>query len=333
MFSQSRSFRREGILGTSGHVRFVVAYGIATVFTPERNRKLGYAQHMMRLLHWVLAEPAFRAAHPFPAIWGEPPAVPQHVGNGAWSTLFSDVGPSFYERCGLTNVPGGGWQVDKPVGTVWKVPQEPIFDSEDPEWTPLDLKGAEHLWQEDAKWMAEDVQERSHVEQGITFFAYLPTSGLAAQQVQRTLDPQTGALPFDICGVQHNILSANCVTYATWGLNLRGSGPRSLIVTRLRAPDATVFESLWRQLVRVSQAANIAEIEVWNLPSHLIEIAAHLGGLTRAREEHLPAFMMYSAHHGRPEWMFNEKYVIPGSRSFYIVDELTVSADSVGVER
>jgi hypothetical protein len=286
----------------------VAAYGIASVFTPERFRRRGYAQHMMRLLHFVLANPAFREAHPFPAAWGAPPAVPVHVGDGAWSVLFSDVGSSFYERCGLSEAPGGGWKLDKPVGTIWKVPKDAVVRSaETDDWEPLSLEDAEHIWQEDAKWMAQDVEQRSASEPEKTFFTILPTSGMAAAQVQRVLNPSTGALPSGTWGARRRAPSGGRAIYATWSLDLRGSGPTSMVVTRLRVPDAAALEDLWQQLLHAAQAFRAEEIEIWNLPSDLVDVASRLGGHTAERDEHLPAVAMYSGNRGAVEWMFNEK--------------------------
>ncbi|OCF41609.1 hypothetical protein I317_04621 [Kwoniella heveanensis CBS 569] len=108
-------------------------YAITEVITPLRHRRKGYATHLCRLLHYVLAsprpeldcpslsgvtittsskqlgpftqsDPSSIALPPFPAKWGAPPAaIPNelagHIPQANGSLLWSDIDIAFYGRC------------------------------------------------------------------------------------------------------------------------------------------------------------------------------------------------------------------------------------------
>ncbi|KDQ17758.1 hypothetical protein BOTBODRAFT_185844 [Botryobasidium botryosum FD-172 SS1] len=128
--SQSRSNDRKNTIDSASlstpsppslsiGVEDVTAYGIGAVFTPKRFRGKGYASHMMRLLHHVLAPPS---SLEFPAAeWGTPPVIPPGFGNARISYLYSDVGTSFYASCGPGVEKCGGWVVSSPKIVVWEV--------------------------------------------------------------------------------------------------------------------------------------------------------------------------------------------------------------------
>ncbi|KAK0217946.1 hypothetical protein IW262DRAFT_1104795 [Armillaria fumosa] len=97
----------------------VSCYAIASVFTPERYRRRGFAKHMMRLLHWVLAPPSSLPSI-FPGAWGLPPERPSWLAHGHFSALWSDVG-HFYGSCGPSGIGADGWVVRDAISTVWDV--------------------------------------------------------------------------------------------------------------------------------------------------------------------------------------------------------------------
>jgi hypothetical protein len=127
-------------------VKEVTAYGIASVYTPEQNRRRGYAQHMMRLVHWVIANEAFRSSHPFPPAWGAAPTVPVGLGDGVFSVLYSDVGPKFYAGCGEADASGAGWQVSGPVSSIIPVISGSSITDDAGKWRILDPEECKAAW-------------------------------------------------------------------------------------------------------------------------------------------------------------------------------------------
>ncbi|RSH90647.1 hypothetical protein EHS25_001252 [Saitozyma podzolica] len=90
-------------------------YGLTAVVTPVQHCRKGYATHMCRLLHLLLAPAS--SLPPFPPEWGSPPPplpdiVRTHFPPGLGMVLESLVGTEFYEQC--TPGPGGpGYTFDK----------------------------------------------------------------------------------------------------------------------------------------------------------------------------------------------------------------------------
>jgi hypothetical protein len=288
-------------------VKEVTAYGIASVFTPEQNRRRGYAQHMMRLLHWVLGNASFQASHSFPATWGAPPSGPA---DGAFSVLYSDIGPNFYYQAGEGDAQDSGWRVVGPASSVIPVPREHLSVNDAGEWRALDLPQSEALWADDASLMKKDLEDagRSHSDHAI--IAFLPTRGVAATQALRTMDPTTGELPFTKWGVRLEEQGKLSTTWATWGFELKGNPP-SLVVTRMRAPDVPSFECLVQQLLRAAAEADVTQVEVWNLASEFRGAVVAVGGRTYERDDHLPSIKFYGgvdAEH--VQFVFNEKWVL-----------------------
>lgn len=93
------------------------------MFTPVYARKKGYARHMLRLLHYMLA-PETRLA-PFPAEWGAPPAADIRIGDARFSVLYSGIGEKFYADC-TKGAEDKGWVHPRPrvVTREWKVPAD-----------------------------------------------------------------------------------------------------------------------------------------------------------------------------------------------------------------
>src|ERR1700742_4024289 len=83
------SYQRQGLYAppNSNEIHSCTNYGIASIFTPPRNRGKGYAAHMMHLLHWALAPEAALASSLFPSEWGNPPPRPQSPSNTGFSVL------------------------------------------------------------------------------------------------------------------------------------------------------------------------------------------------------------------------------------------------------
>jgi hypothetical protein len=306
-----------------GEVQEVVAYAVASVFTPEGKRRQGYASHMMRLLHWVVSNADFRSSHRFPVAWGSAPTVPEGYGNGLFSVLYSDVGPDYYSQCGPIEEKNGGWVVDKPISTI--IPLSSFSTDSPARWRPLDLAALEQTWQEDALVVGQEVGSSSY-----PVVAFLPTGGVAATQVIRTMDAVSGELPLRVWGTRLDDPSS--LTFATWSLEIDASGPKSLIVTRLRVADLDHFADLVSQLMKAAGEAGVREVEIWNLAAEFVQMVDALGGKTEARTEHLPSIKFYlsQGREHRPELLLNEKYGHIYFTRYYC---LTVHSDLLGVDR
>ncbi|KIJ55603.1 hypothetical protein M422DRAFT_199885 [Sphaerobolus stellatus SS14] len=300
------TFRRKTlVIRPSGALEEVVGYGIASVYCDPEQRGKGFASHMMRLLHHVLA-PA-ESLPPFPSSWGAPPERHPGVGDALLSVLYSDVGHRFYELCGpAPDIPG--WIVHKPISTVWHldymtgVSQQP---GDKIEW--LNKEACEALWEEDAEYIKEQLSQPSNDD--LIRFTFLPNDGIAGYLLERVLAeaPLTPQQPLEYWGVKVTHKDGS-QAYATWTLDLELAKPPNLVITRLKStPD--MFPSLMKALLTEATRLSSKAIEVWNLEQALIDIAANMGGKTTSRTEHLPAVAWYVRENlEKLEWIFNEKF-------------------------
>ncbi|KAH9926718.1 uncharacterized protein B0H18DRAFT_932906 [Fomitopsis serialis] len=322
------TFRRTAVVAhpsdPSG-AKQVTAYAIASVFTPPEKRKKGYAQYMMRLLHWVVAP---RSALPvFPDGWGSPTEVPEGLGlqSAQFSVLYSDVGKEFYQSCGPIAEPGGGWLASGAVETSWYADKAPSGTTTGPTsphiWLSED--DAKHVWSLDVPFMRADISETAK-SSGHTAFSFLPNKGVGAFVVQRTMSftaDDAPVLPLDTWGV---LLLPSAVvgvdevfadldkqpTYATWTLDTSSESSRVLVTTRVRASRETL-PGLLEVLVHFARKENIQKIEIWGLPETLQAAASESDWETSARTDHLSAFKWYGKEgENEVEWAFNEKYVL-----------------------
>ncbi|KAJ7771962.1 hypothetical protein DFH07DRAFT_803283 [Mycena maculata] len=294
------TYRRTGLIKANRTIKVVPCYAIASVFTPPENRDKGFARHMMRLLHWVIADVSLLPAREYPAAWGAPPLKVEGTRNGHFSALWSDVG-HFYNACG--SIPGTreGWVVRGTATTVWDVDSSPAIDRT-VEWTWLDDSGVSELWVNDAETI------RAHVEKSDNpgpSFSYLPTDGVASFQHRRLeLFLQRLTMPPKTWGVA----SPDRAAYATWTIDPRPPAPRTLTVSRLRA-DAHIFGELVGRILELARKHEVKRVEIWNLPTELEALAGTLGAETHARTEHLPAFKWYGKEsEADVAWVFNERF-------------------------
>jgi len=278
-----------------------IAYGVASVFTPERNRRKGYAQHMMRLLHYVLTDP--QNLPPFPAEWGEPPQIPEGCGNAIASALYSDIGP-FYGACGpsTSSVPTRrSWTIKDPFGTIWDVPSGiPEDMGENVEWVDTE-EMLNSIWLEDEalihKELANEVKDK-------ILFSFLPARGVTAFQHRQSMF-YTPAASNEVKWGLRLRCTARPLQFATWAIDPDHTPPTNLIITRLRS-DATSFPKLLHAIFKFASNNGLKKFEVWNLDPQLASSAMKLGGLTESRSLHLPALAWYGP--GEVEWRHNEKF-------------------------
>ncbi|KAI5121874.1 hypothetical protein M0805_001082 [Coniferiporia weirii] len=306
------TYRRKGLVRypNSASPEEVIGYGIASVFTPLRNRRKGYARVMMSLLHWVIAPRALLP--PFPKQWGAPPPEPADCGNAKFSVLYSDIGPDFYKSASPSEE-SEGWVVRDPVSTIWDVPKDTSdVDSTESEtsveWLTEDT--CKRIWSQDAELMRTGPGFGHTDTTSRTTFTFLPDAGVSAFLVRRTMffiPGQTYEIPTKWGVALHNEHNDRDTTFATWTLDVR-SPPPTLIVTRLRASEET-FPRLVSCLLLAARESGMERVEVWNLPKELQKTASSLGAKTEPRDEHLNAFKWYGPEKSNDlEWLFNEKF-------------------------
>ncbi|PIL27593.1 hypothetical protein GSI_10744 [Ganoderma sinense ZZ0214-1] len=332
---------------TTSEVQEVTAYGVASVFTPSRNRKKGYARHMMRLLHWVLAR---RSALPptFPKEWGTPPDQKMlqsaGVANAQFSVLYSDIGSEFYRSSGLDALSHNGWCVAGSTETSW------TFDTEASPSSPPQSSDAttpshnvKHLTQDevtalydyDADWIRDDLSRPSatgsDASQALraTRFTFLPHKGVGGFNISRTVQfapdlqplmplsrwgvvvlPQSvSTLPDALAsyGPDFEAKAAKALSFVSWTFDT-GRKQKTLVVTRLRADEDT-FPLLLEEMKAVAREEKVRKIGFWYLHPQLRSIAEAKGWKTAEREDHLSAVKWYGDEREEElEWVYNEKF-------------------------
>lgn len=309
-------FRRDGLVarvatsaGADNIVEEVNGYAIASVFTPEWNRGKGYAKYMMSLLHWIIGRRGFLEIDLFPVEWGSPPERPSFVEDGEFSVLYSDVGPRFYQMTGPTTENGDGWQVAEPTSTKWNVRSTHALllshNAGSQDWQWLDKDTVKEAWKADAQAMKRELST-GPASHSIAFTA-LPTRGVAEFQYHRLEQFWSKMEPTPIYWGISSSTSPNVSTFASWTLDFRPPAMNRLIITRFRTPLGT-FETLLFQIIDFAKRHSVDEVEVWNLPSHLRDIAQRSEGRTFTREDHLSSFKWYgSGNSSDVSWAYNEK--------------------------
>ncbi|KAG6836988.1 hypothetical protein H0H93_016692 [Arthromyces matolae] len=299
------TFRREGLVSSPSNPqpKKVTCYGVASVFTPARFRGNGYAKHMMRLVHWVIADASLLPPN-FPHEWGAPPPRVAHAGDGWFSTLWSDIGPDFYRQCGPTKETEG-WEVRSPLSTFWNV--ESITSTPGTaSWTLLDEFGNVKLWEDDTKNIMHTL---SPVNGHKVTFAILPSCGVAAFQHWRNIDilKKSGFTLTEPLGI-----FGDAVTFATWTFDIMA---KTLLVTRLSSPTVK-FANLLTAIALIAQKHGMERIEVYNLPDTLQSEASRLNATTVERKGHLSSFKWYGEEaYDQVAWVLNESRSFTGACS------------------
>jgi len=282
----------------------VPCYTIASVFTPATKRGRGYAKHMMRLLHWVMAPHS--SLPRFPEKWGMPP---DSMGNAMYSVLYSGIG-DFYSSCGPRDESGEGWTIEYAVETSWDVGKVRLESVQEDigEWKWLDIPGAEELFKDETKLVKQDVIQ-SAKSTGRTSFAFLPGTMAGALIYYVLFSPLLPHINKWGVVLKDSSLSAkdNLRTFATWSVD-KGPTSSMLITTCLRATQVT-FPHLLRRLLEVAAQYDIPTVVVCNLPVELVEVAGQLGGKTEKSFQNLPGFKWYGDEKSEEvDWLFNKKF-------------------------
>ncbi|PCH44908.1 hypothetical protein WOLCODRAFT_139317 [Wolfiporia cocos MD-104 SS10] len=325
-----QTYRRNGVVAKCSMPSDVIAYGVASVYTPASKRGYGYARHMMRLLHWILAP---RSALPssFPAEWGAPPRVHQNLGLGdaQFSVLYSAIGPEFYRACGPSAEAGNGWLIGGHVSTMRDLAAVPVArdvgvddaDTAGRQWKLLSLDEVKTVFDRDAEWMAQDLAIKS-AQSPKTLFTFLPNHGVGAYAnefaLKFTNDGQL-VMPFDSWGVMllpsgtssvADVLqneSRKEAALATWSVDVFRSTP-TLVVTRLRATTDNVV-SLLDEIEKAARREGMLEVDILNLPEAFQAAARERGWKTFDRTDYLPSFKWYGEEkEDDVEWLFSERF-------------------------
>lgn len=288
-------------------LEYGLGYGIASVFTPPQNRGKGYGKHMMRLLHWALAPEEYLATQTFPDEWGaRPPRVP-NAGDASVAALWSDIGPTFYQGCGMgvSDERGDGWVVRDPVSNIWNVHSLDLSGFKEGEGvTWLDEQSVKAIWEKDAARIeAEVVQAAGTKGQTKTQFSFLPTEGVAEFQWFRLHYhfSRYVSSPPRYCGLQ----IGEGDTFATWTCDFRTDSNKVLILTRLRANEEEI-EGLMTRILRYARDVGLDAVEAWNLEPNLEKALSRFAGYRLERDEHYPAIKWYRDE--SVEWMVNERF-------------------------
>lgn len=264
MLAHVDTYRRTALVRHNGVVTERTTYIVASVFTPEKHRKKGYARHMLSLLHYVLADR--ETLPPFPEAWGAPPA--DNFGDAAFSVLYSDVGPTFYEAC-TKGDSQPGWVSDLTPKRVFPVPEgEAAPDN----WGWLDVKGVGEL---------EDlVSDRMRAEfaLGPNAVAILPQGGWyrwypTRNEAMARAAGRDGRRHITRCGVR--VPSGGYVVYTPEAKN----GVVRLVIGSLQLPVS------FDEIASIARREGAEAIELWGGYSgwdgnqHSLEVDHHIPGL------------------------------------------------------
>lgn len=319
-------YQRRGVTASPADAtpREVICYGIASVFTPVAKRGHGYASHMMRLLHWVLAPVS--ALPSFPAEWGTSPPDGPH--DAQFSVLYSDIGSVFYDNCGPSPGVKTGWETLSPVNTTWEVGRKDArLTLNREEWSWLTEEQACREWEEDSQLMTAEILSIAK-STGKIAYSYLPNGGVGQFNIRRCMSftPDLKPVLAETWGVKRTTTDGRLI-FATWTFEM---GTKAIVLTRLRATE-TEFPSLLEMIKEAARSLDKDTIETWNLPDALKLAGERTGGRTSERSDHLSAVKWYG-----PEatdqlvWSFNEKYVSEFLPSILSADSLV---DFPGVNR
>ncbi|KAG8890047.1 hypothetical protein FRB98_001160 [Tulasnella sp. 332] len=309
IIASCETYRRKVALSTPPNTvsepTMAVGYAIASVYVQPHLRKNGYATHMMRLMHHVLASPL--GLPRFPEAWGPPPI--EYFGDAILSCLYSDVG-EFYTKCG-PSPDTTGWRITSKRSTVWKTAGHTPTTHHGVEL--LDEAELKNLLVKDEELLLKELSHPlpPHNQDTAKRFTFLPADGplnfqLKSSQLTAGRQPSgASAWPPEAYGAHFVSPFSSNIIFAGWTFELLPE-PSRLIVTRMRCDD-TSLPKLISAALDVAVAAGLEEVEVWDLPDELIEAATVSGGRTFERTKHWPSVAWYGPPGEEVQWANNEK--------------------------
>jgi len=218
--------------------------GVASVFTPEQNRRKGYAGTMMRLLGERMASLT--------------------SGRG-FSVLYSDVGPTFYAE-------NGGWKSFDAEELV--IPKTMTFTEIAPV-EMLDLELAKECIDEDVRLLREEIltlADTSTIIQMIPQYIELEWAITRDRHAARRLGEQ------ELIPVGARYKSDEGWGYILW---FRDFKYKSLTVLRLREPRSiSGLKGLLQATVEIADKFKFGKITIWS-PSKELEKATEIQKVVR----------------------------------------------------
>lgn len=280
-----------------------VGYAIASVYVQAHLRRNGYAAHMMRLVHHVVASPL--GLPRFPEAWGAPPL--EYFGDAILSCLYSDVG-EFYTKCG-PSPDSRGWRITNKRSTIWKTADHTTSATIPDGVELLDEAELKKLLIKDEELLLRELSHPlpPHGQETAKRFTFLPADGPIDFQL-RTFQLTPWARPSGASksyGAHLVSPFSSNVIFAAWTFELMPE-PSRLIVTRMRCDEGSL-PKLISAALDVAVAAGLEVVEVWGLPDELVDAAAGSGGRTFEREEHWPSVAWYGSPGEDVQWVNNEK--------------------------
>ncbi|KAI5474444.1 hypothetical protein MNV49_003263 [Pseudohyphozyma bogoriensis] len=311
-----------------------IGYSIASVFTPPKHRRKGYAAKMMTILHDKLALPEGAALVPY-----EEGEASGYGEDGVCSFLYSDVG-DFYSRCFWERSGAGGkekvgWRVVSPLETTWLVSSLPASPAPSPDVlkpiTTSDFPSLTHTDSLSPLPSTPSSPTPAHSSSGWWYAS--PTFPTLEWQVTRaTLSATSKGATLPPCwGFEYGRRGSDEWSFLTFTMD----PPSALRVLRFRlgTPTTTLVvnpeqvklehtrEGIAHALVDaalvVAKGLGFDKVVGWNVAAGLgLEVGEDgkvLRGQTIKREEHLDAVTWYgpkaSGKDGEePEWRLNEGY-------------------------
>lgn len=275
----------------------MATYAIASVFTPDNQRRKGYAKHMLRLLHYVLSPREHMP--PFPSKWGVPPTA--FFGDARFSVLYSDIGPDYYATC-TKGESEPGWVAVKSPHRIFKVPAAPNSGSASglpPDAEVLSLEDACELeapatetLRHEMEAMPKSTRPRAAILPQAGWFRLYPTR---LEIFARNMG-KDGSRHQKRCGMRFGNGKDRPYVLYTVEPKEKGSDVMRLMVGHLQQP--VTFE----QLAAAARAEGAEEIELWGgyggYDEHKPEFNA---------EEHIPALAQYGMGSDDVEWLWNEQ--------------------------
>lgn len=261
-FNRKRAFVKS--VGKS--VAQVPVVGVASVFTPSKNRGNGYAGLMMRLLAKRL---------------------PEITGGKGYSVLYSDVGPTFYDK-------NGGWKLHERREV--DVSSTMIFqDASEP--TLINLEEAEECISQDVGLLREEMgcldPEDTKIIQLIPQHEELEWAVIRGRQSSSSIK-------------QSPFVGAKISDKENWGYILwfPEISEDSLVILRLREPVSdNALTGLLSAAVEEAKSFGLSKVKIWSPSPRLLTL---LGVEALVPDEHL-ACILPLGDQGRGHWRSIER--------------------------